>query len=306
MDNIEKLIQLNAEIEGLLHVLSRRDNQTVRNLLGSKFEEYMALYEDLKSYLNDHPIEEAACNIENDLKENETLEHILTKEEVKEQEAVSDEVDDEISQSVEAIHRGEEDNSAERKVISESEDSVSDLANEDDSTDNHTKDDITAEITSVEHSQSIAADFESDTANSTTDAGIDEDVIIPIVLSDETNEDENNVYENASSDIVEDVDSQTDFQSIGESRFDEIRVDEMLSRKGAVNLKKVFTLNDKFRFRRSLFNQNDIDFAETLDELATLTTFEDAKNHLQEKYGWDMTVPEVEDFLSIIKPHYAR
>lgn len=85
----------------------------------------------------------------------------------------------------------------------------------------------------------------------------------------------------------------------------ELKVDQMLSRKEAADLKRVFTLNDKFRFRRALFNQDDTKFAEALQLLGEIKSFDEAKKMLETRYGWDMTDPEVEDFLSIIEPHYS-
>ena len=84
------------------------------------------------------------------------------------------------------------------------------------------------------------------------------------------------------------------------------RVDEMLARREAMNLKKIFTLNDKFRFRRALFNQDDNFFGQVLEELATLPTYADACGHVVDKYSWRLDNPDVEDFLSIIKPHYKE
>lgn len=84
----------------------------------------------------------------------------------------------------------------------------------------------------------------------------------------------------------------------------ELNVDEMLSRKGAADLKRAFTLNDKFRFRRALFNQDDKGFAEALERLSELSTFGEARDYVSNRYGWDMKNPDVEDFMSIIKLHY--
>lgn len=81
-------------------------------------------------------------------------------------------------------------------------------------------------------------------------------------------------------------------------------VSQMIARRAASDLKRVFTLNDKMRFRRTLFNLDDNSFQEALAELAVQKTFADAMNVVVGKYGWHEDDAEVEDFMSIIKPHF--
>ena len=71
----------------------------------------------------------------------------------------------------------------------------------------------------------------------------------------------------------------------------------------AVNtrLLKAFTLNDKFRFRRELFNGDDDDFADTLSLLAHMPSYAEAADYLTNDLLWDTRNPNVEDFLAILK-----
>lgn len=71
----------------------------------------------------------------------------------------------------------------------------------------------------------------------------------------------------------------------------------------AVNtrLLKAFTLNDKFRFRRELFNGDDEDFADTLSLLAHMPSYAEAADYLTNDLLWDTRNPNVEDFLAILK-----
>ena len=71
----------------------------------------------------------------------------------------------------------------------------------------------------------------------------------------------------------------------------------------AVNtrLLKAFTLNDKFRFRRELFNGDDDDFADTLSLLAHMPSYAEAADYLTIDLLWDTRNPNVEDFLAILK-----
>ena len=66
-------------------------------------------------------------------------------------------------------------------------------------------------------------------------------------------------------------------------------------------LLKAFTLNDKFRFRRELFNGDDDDFADTLSLLAHMPSYAEAADYLTNDLLWDTRNPNVEDFLAILK-----
>lgn len=66
-------------------------------------------------------------------------------------------------------------------------------------------------------------------------------------------------------------------------------------------LLKTFTLNDKFRFRRELFNGDDEDFADTLSLLAHMPSYDEAVDYLTNDLLWDARNPAVEDFFAILK-----
>ena len=80
MEQIDRLIELNIEIEGLLHVFARQDSLNVRRLLQRKKQEF----DELLSRLLDGE----------------------TTVEVKAEEAVESELPQEIELSAEAIDRG--------------------------------------------------------------------------------------------------------------------------------------------------------------------------------------------------------
>lgn len=86
---------------------------------------------------------------------------------------------------------------------------------------------------------------------------------------------------------------------------DAVRVDQALSRLEARDLRRAFTLNDKFRFRRYLFGNDDVLFAQTLDKIADMQSFDDARAYLTENMQWDFESEEVKDFMSIIENHFA-
>ena len=84
----------------------------------------------------------------------------------------------------------------------------------------------------------------------------------------------------------------------------ELRLDEALSRREARNLRKAFTLNDKFRFRRELFKGDDRLFGQTLDDIQHLSSYDDALAYVEEALGWKLDNEEVADFMLVVKNHF--
>lgn len=68
-----------------------------------------------------------------------------------------------------------------------------------------------------------------------------------------------------------------------------------------VNLMKVFTLNDKFRFRRDLFHGNEADFIDTLNILSEMNSYAEASDYLLSDMAWNPEDENVAYFLSILK-----
>lgn len=234
MFNTEKLTQLTAELEGLLHVLARRDSGSLRTLIRNKYSDFTTEFDNfLDALKKDEPVQ-MEMNFESAVEDLEQLE-------VKEQEAVSGEVTDEMTASVEAIERGEEE-STEKENEKEAEN---------------------------------AGDY--------------------------TFENDINEFASEPEDVMPKKET---VQTAIKSEASTMKVDRMLSRKEASDLKRVFTLNDKFRFRRSLFGQDDAKFAASLEVLSAAKSFKEAKSIVVDDFGWDPANPDVEDFLAIIEPHY--
>lgn len=83
---------------------------------------------------------------------------------------------------------------------------------------------------------------------------------------------------------------------------DSLKVDELLARKESADLRRAFTLNDKFRFRRTLFGGSDERFGEVLDRLEAMDSYAEAEGYLSGVL--DTEPEEYEDFMTIIKAHY--
>lgn len=61
------------------------------------------------------------------------------------------------------------------------------------------------------------------------------------------------------------------------------------------------SLNDKFRFRRDLFNNSEVDMAEAIQQAESLNTQEELEDYFFNDLCWDAEDPTVKDFMAIIK-----
>lgn len=101
MTDINNLIHLNVEIEGLLRVMQERNSKHAKGLLADKYQEYKRR---LEAFLAE-PDEDSASALEQTATD---LAAEATHIEVKDQEAESAEVEDETDAATAAIERGAE------------------------------------------------------------------------------------------------------------------------------------------------------------------------------------------------------
>lgn len=84
-----------------------------------------------------------------------------------------------------------------------------------------------------------------------------------------------------------------------------IRVEEAISRNECRDLRKAFTLNDKFLFRRELFGGSEQEFADTIDLIMAMHSADEAREYLIDDLQWDEQNPVVQDFMDIITNHFS-
>lgn len=68
--------------------------------------------------------------------------------------------------------------------------------------------------------------------------------------------------------------------------------------------KLIFSINEKFRFRKELFDNSDIDFNNTLALVASMETYEEAEDYFQNEEGFDPHKPVVIEFMNVIKRYF--
>lgn len=72
----------------------------------------------------------------------------------------------------------------------------------------------------------------------------------------------------------------------------------------SVSVRKRFTLNDRFRFKRELFANSDVEMNSTLDLVDTMGSYAEAEDYFYNDMQWDSESSEVIDFMFIIRNHF--
>ncbi|MBD5195484.1 MAG: hypothetical protein HDS87_07175 [Bacteroidales bacterium] len=67
----------------------------------------------------------------------------------------------------------------------------------------------------------------------------------------------------------------------------------------------VFCLNDRYRFRRTIFGGSDAEFAATMNTVAHFADFKEAEEFFYTDMGLDKNDEDVKDFMEIIKNYFA-
>ena len=70
------------------------------------------------------------------------------------------------------------------------------------------------------------------------------------------------------------------------------------------SLRQFFTINDKFRFRRELFGNSDIDFTDCINLVSAMSSYAEAKDYFFSDLSWGPENDEVIEFLSIIESFF--
>lgn len=68
----------------------------------------------------------------------------------------------------------------------------------------------------------------------------------------------------------------------------------------------VFSVNDRYRFKRALFGNSDVEFNTTLALVASMENYSEAEDYFINELGMDGQREEVGDFLTIIKKYFGE
>ena len=98
----------------------------------------------------------------------------------------------------------------------------------------------------------------------------------------------------------------TDFPEVDEAPAGPIRVDEKLQRHMSKDIRKAFSLNDRFRFQRELFagSANAMDTA--IEHIEMMRSYGNAELYFFSQLHWDRDNETVKDFMAIVRNHFQK
>lgn len=98
----------------------------------------------------------------------------------------------------------------------------------------------------------------------------------------------------------------TDFPEVIEEPASPIRVDEKLQRDLSKDIRKAFSLNDRFRYQRELFAGSASAMDTALEHIEMMSSYGNAELYFYSQLHWDRENEVVQDFMSIVRNHYQK
>ena len=99
-------------------------------------------------------------------------------------------------------------------------------------------------------------------------------------------------------------DDEDDDDEVLDDDDEALTLDEALQRSMSRDLRKAFSLNDRFRYRRELFGNSDVEMNDTLNLVETMNSYSEAEEFFYGDLEWDSESPEVKDFMAVIRNHF--
>ncbi len=310
MDQLKRLRHLNIEIEGLLHVLAERDNEDIRSLIAEKHNEFSTLLDAVLAAPADVCTSADSMSADNDaaacdslLNEEAALAQMLTEDEIKDQEAAEPELPSQDELAEKAVSNDRKPDEGFQLTLGDPDvfvvDEDTEIMPQDEFEINTSGLHETAKVETAPE-QIAAESAEPQTPETVQDEKDEPSPEAPTETTEpkpapESKESLNQSYK--STPVI--------LNDVIPSKSDDIRVDQAISRREANDLRRAFTLNDKFRFRRGLFGNNDSLFADTLNTLMAMHSVDEATDYLYNDMGWNPEDEDVKDFISIVRNHFA-
>lgn len=123
--------------------------------------------------------------------------------------------------------------------------------------------------------------------------------------------DEDSTEDELNNDVDYDNEQQeeTDYESEELDEDEAVEEEESFIEAKVVNanrqdIRKMFTINDRYRFRRELFCNNEVDFVDNLNLVQAMSCYEDAEDYFYNDLQWDSENEDVVEFMSIIFKYF--
>ena len=98
----------------------------------------------------------------------------------------------------------------------------------------------------------------------------------------------------------------TDFPEVDEAPAGPIRVDEKLQRHLSKDIRKAFSINDRFRFQRELFAGSASAMNTAIEHIEMMSSYGNAELYFFSQLHWDRDNEVVKDFMTIVRNHFQK
>ena len=85
-----------------------------------------------------------------------------------------------------------------------------------------------------------------------------------------------------------------------------LRVDEKLQRNLSKDIRKAFSINDRFRFQRELFAGSANALNTAIEHIEVMTSYGNAELYFYSQLNWDRDNEVVKDFMAIVRNHFMK
>lgn len=276
-DDLKIILNILYEMEGLVDMAIRREDETPAGVISLIKEKSEILHKFT-----------SAWNVENDIEVNINEDYSIDEEcELEANDNPELQLDD---RNVGLNNQDPDEDIEVEFVYDESEDDFVD-----NSEDNSEKETVIDEEPQAE--QEAANIVEEVVESSLFDASAfsDEDS-----AEDELNNDVD--YDNEQQDEIDDESEGLDEDESVEE--EEVFVGSKIVNVNRQDIRKMFTINDRYRFRRELFCNNEVDFVDNLNLVQAMSCYEDVEDYFYNDLQWDSENEDVVEFMSIIFKYF--
>lgn len=311
--NIEELITINYELEGLLYLAMHRGDDTPKEVWSLISDKIKSLNEGISPAVEDDDVDTddtpdnavISCNDEADVtaEERPEIEEPETKEEPENQEPTAQDEEPESEDAPEISLTENQEEELEEDTAKSSQPQLTIIGESAEELPEHCDAEPEPSCQYIEQEPATESEPITEPIQETT---VEIETVEPEPEEEENPEPEDEPgpeeeqEEPENEEIVMPQNDTTDTDN-----EEPIRLDEKLARENSRNLRKAFSLNDMFRFRRELFGNSATEMTDTLNLVEAMSSLSEANDYFYNDLEWDASNPEVQDFMDIIAKHFS-
>lgn len=311
--NIEELITINYELEGLLYLAMHRGDDTPKEVWSLISDKIKSLNEGISPAVEDDDVDTddtpdnavISCCDETDVTADEQpeIEEPEIKEEPENQEPTAQDEEPESEEEPEISLTENQEEKLEEDTAESSQPQLTIIGESTEELPEHCNAEPEAPCSDIEQEPSTEPEPIAEPMPETT-------VEIETVEPEPEEEEEPELKEEPELEEMQEEPEEEEIVMPQDDTTDTddeepIRLDEKLARENSRNLRKAFSLNDMFRFRRELFGNSATEMTDTLNLVEAMSSLSEANDYFYNDLEWDASNPEVQDFMDIIAKHFS-